>query len=84
MAHVRHTPFQNVFLFAESRLQGEQLLTPCLQACPKDVSPTGFWPPVLLEGPPSLGPQNEDSLWEFTAADPGRELCVCVCMHAHI
>lgn len=49
-----------------------------LQACPKDVSPTGFWPPVLLEGAPSLGPQNEDSRWEFTAADPGRELCACV------
>lgn len=53
-----------------------------LHACPKDVSPTGFWPPVLLEGAPSLGPQNEDSPWEFTAADPGRERCACVCVHA--
>lgn len=55
--------------------QEEQLLTLCFKHVPKMSHPKASGLPVLL-GVPSLGPQNEDSHGEFTAAvQEGKVLC---------
>lgn len=81
MAHVRHTAFQNVFLFAESHLQGEQLLTPCCKRVPKMSHPQASGLQTSWRVLPAWGPRMK-ILTGSSQQQIREESCVCVCVHA--